>query len=319
MKRKPQTFGDLIRTVLAVETIGLFSVRYFARHKLALVTIASRGDISGVGRPLLGEILTQALEVKDWRTTKGYLEDLVKADLLLPGRKVKAPGRSNGFMYCWDLNLQHPAYPDSYPDSPCKNLPENASSETDSTCKVEGLNLQPAEVEPAKSGNSTCKNLRENASYCTSTALPLQDQPTTNPGWWETFAGTLGHAGEEIQPKLEAIGNELGLLLAKATLKAFIKRPQTLNGLNHPWKVFVKEYQTHIAAGRETQYDGMSLKERMAADPELKASIEAQEAERREQNDLILSRAKERNAEGAEELAWLLGTDTEESDRAEGR
>src|SRR5437773_1184331 len=106
MKRKPQSFGDMLRTVAAVKTFGLFSVRYFPRHKLALLTVAMRSDASGKGRSVTYRALTEVLEVDDSRTAERVLNDCFSVKLLLPKKKSKAQDKKkNVYIYSWNLNM----------------------------------------------------------------------------------------------------------------------------------------------------------------------------------------------------------------------
>jgi hypothetical protein len=260
--------------VAAIRTIGLFSARYFPRHKLLLLTVAMNSDVSGKGRPLSYPAFCEVLEIKDWRTARSMMQDLVEKNLLHPPIKVKAPGKSNGFMYCWDLNLAHPAYPDEYENSPCKNQAENADSKKISTCKKptenadsekpstyipEDLNLQDRQLEPAKSEISTCKNLRENADNALPTQTLTQNQPTTlrADGWACGKAADMGSPSGFQREELEALEKIHGSAMMENIFDLWQQRPQGWKDLTAKWRFFIEEFPAYleraVKAKTETQ------------------------------------------------------------------
>lgn len=267
-------YTSIAQLLLAVESVQESLTR---GEKMFLTVLANRANfVTGESFPG-NEALMRGTMCKTRQGVNHIAKKLIEKNLVEIVANAEG-GRGKAAVY--KILLEDARFPAAKPASQDLQVLETE------TRKSEVLNPQVDSGKPASEVAETRKSASVNpqvqtCSQPTSNLIPTSNQPTLQPagGWWETFAKTFGHAGAEIRPKLEAIGNDLGPLLAKATLKAWKNRPEGLEGLKRPWAVFLKEYRTFIERGRELQYDGMSLAERLAADPELKASIEAQEAE----------------------------------------
>ena len=255
MKRKPTSYGDMLKTVGAVRHPLLKP-----HHREILFKIAIFANENGKGsRPTYAYLRAGTNHTDEY--IRQLLNDLRGAEFNLVERTHTGQGKGNASIF--RIRLENPAFPDDYPTHTVTPTDDKKLTPTDDEVaptgqavnpnSQEGLPQLPSDFTPTTElGPSlpapppappppSLAETRKNSATHKSTA-PIVAMPS---GWGSSgFLAAMGEPTPAQCKQLGALARPYGVhgwVLLEEVVYKWTERPKGIDNLREPWFFFLKE------------------------------------------------------------------------------